>query len=91
MIIALARAYNHTVTLQRHSVSTGLEIVREDNNFSQTHTHTHTHTHRHSYGGPFYYKSFSAKSISKNNNVYIIMLIVIIISQCLTLYIHTPL
>ena len=36
---------------------TGMEIVRGDQNCTQTHTYTDTHTH----GGPFYKSCFSAK------------------------------
>ena len=48
-----------------------MEIVRGDQNCTQTHTHTHTdthtythrhtHTHTHTHGGPFYKSCFSAK------------------------------
>ena len=43
--------------------TTGLELVRGDQNFTLTYTHTHTHTdtHTHTHRGPFYKSCFSAK------------------------------
>ena len=48
---------------------TGLEIIKGDQNFTQTHTHTHTHTQREKERererGPFYKSWFSAEMLKK--------------------------